>query len=95
MTLRFSLEDYDDAADFVRGQIERQGFRLAEREPVGLVLGSGLNPLAEAIEGGKAIAYEEIPHFSTSTGAGARRATDRWPACRSDSCGDAGAGPLL
>ena len=54
----------------MRGQIERQGFRLADREPVGLVLGSGLNPLAEAIEGGKAIAYEEIPHFSTSTAPG-------------------------
>lgn len=70
MTLQFSLADYDAAADFVRGRIERQGFRLADRPPVGLVLGSGLNALAEAIEGAEAIAYEEIPHFSTSTAPG-------------------------
>ena len=70
MTLRFNLADYDLAADYVRDQIDRQGFRLADRRPVGLVLGSGLNPLAEAIEGAKAIPYEEIPHFSTSTAPG-------------------------
>ncbi len=67
MTLKFSLADYDRAADFVRARTDRQGFRLSDRRPVGLVLGSGLNPLAEAIEGAEAVPYEEIPHFSTST----------------------------
>ena len=70
MTLKFSLADYDRAADFVRARTDRQGFRLSDRRPVGLVLGSGLNPLAEAIEGAEAVPYEEIPHFSTSTAPG-------------------------
>jgi purine-nucleoside phosphorylase len=30
---------------------------------VGLILGSGLNPLADVVEGGIAIPYGEIPHF--------------------------------
>lgn len=70
MTPKFGLAEYNLAADFVRARIDRQGFRLSDRRPVGLVLGSGLNPLAEAIEGAEAVPYEEIPHFSTSTAPG-------------------------
>jgi len=43
---------------------------LSDSRPIGLVLGSGLNPLAEAIEGAVAVPYEEIPHFPTSTAPG-------------------------
>ena len=70
MTLHFGLEEYDRAADFVRARTEQQGMRLSERRPIGLILGSGLNPLAEAIEEAVAIPFEEIPHFSTSTAPG-------------------------
>ncbi len=70
MTLHFGLEEYDRAADFVRARTEQQGRRLSERRPIGLILGSGLNPLAEAIEEAVAIPFEEIPHFSTSTAPG-------------------------
>jgi len=70
MTLHFGLEEYDRAADFVRARTEQEGRRLAERRPIGLILGSGLNPLAEAIEEAVAVPYEEIPHFSTSTAPG-------------------------
>ncbi len=34
---------------------------------IGLILGSGLNPLAQAIENSVAISYGEIPHFPTAT----------------------------
>ena len=70
MTLHFGLEEYDRAADFVRARTEQKGMRLSERRPIGLILGSGLNPLAEAIEEAVAIPFEEIPHFSTSTAPG-------------------------
>ncbi|MCY4411649.1 MAG: purine-nucleoside phosphorylase [Caldilineaceae bacterium] len=70
MTLHFGLEEYDRAADFVRARTEQQGISLSERRPIGLILGSGLNPLAEAIEEAVAIPFEEIPHFSTSTAPG-------------------------
>ncbi len=70
MTLHFGLEEYDRAADFVRARTDQQGMRLSERRPTGLILGSGLNPLAEAIEEAVAIPFEEIPHFSTSTAPG-------------------------
>ncbi len=70
MTLHFGLEEYDRAADFVRARTEQQGMRLSEKRPIGLILGSGLNPLAEAIEEAVAIPFEEIPHFSTSTAPG-------------------------
>lgn len=45
--------------------------RLEGREPkVGLVLGSGLNPLAEEVEDAVRIPFAEVPHMKTSTAAG-------------------------
>lgn len=70
MTLKFGLADYDRAAEFVRARTGRQDLQLSEGEPIGLVLGSGLNSLAGAIEEAEAVSYEEIPHFSTSTAPG-------------------------
>ncbi len=83
MSAHFELADYDSAADFVRAQTDRSNaaFGLAkdstsmaseaqkprEQRLTGLVLGSGLNPLAEAIEDAIAIPFERIPHFPTST----------------------------
>ena len=67
MPTHFDLADYDRAADFVRAQTGRHGVRQPEPRSVGLVLGSGLNPLAEAIEDAAAIPFGGIPHFPTST----------------------------
>ncbi|MEG1168170.1 MAG: purine-nucleoside phosphorylase [Gordonibacter sp.] len=42
--------------------------RLEGREPrIGLILGSGLNPLASEIEDAVCVPYAEVPHMNTST----------------------------
>ena len=51
---------YREAAEYIRA-------RLAGAPAVGLVLGSGLGPLAEEIETPRAIPYHEIPHWPRST----------------------------
>ena len=70
MSGMFGLAEYDRAAAFVRERANRRGLQLVEGQPVGLVLGSGLNSLAEAIEGAETVQYEEIPHFPSSTAPG-------------------------
>lgn len=57
---QFSLEQYDQAADFIRQHTKHQ-------PTLGIVLGSGLGPLAEQIEQADRIPYQEIPHFPVST----------------------------
>lgn len=54
----FSRSHFEAAAAMIRGR--------TQLEPkVGLILGSGLNPLADTVEDGTAIPYSEIPHFPT------------------------------
>jgi purine-nucleoside phosphorylase len=53
-------EVIERAASAVRG-------RCKEKPRVGLILGSGLGGLAEAVEGGTAIAYREIPGWPSPT----------------------------
>ena len=60
MHTQFSLQEYDAAAVYIRA-------RIAQQPAVGLILGSGLSPLAESIEESVRIAYAEIPHFPIST----------------------------
>lgn len=67
MSSRFELPDYDRAAGFVSLQAGPYAARLAQADPIGLVLGSGLNALAHSIEDAVAIPYGSIPHFPTST----------------------------
>ena len=67
MPSRFELADYDRAADFVRVQAGRRATRLDKTDPIGLVLGSGLNALAQSISEPVVIPYESIPHFPVST----------------------------
>ncbi len=55
-----TLEQIDAAAEFLRP-------RLKVQPRVGLILGSGLNPLAEAVEDAVRIPYGEIPHWPPST----------------------------
>ncbi len=56
----FSRSHFEAAAAVVRG-------RTQLKPKVGLILGSGLNPLADIIEDGAAIPYSEIPHFPVVT----------------------------
>jgi purine-nucleoside phosphorylase len=56
----FGRSHFEEAADSIRA-------RSAHRPTVGLVLGSGLNPLAEQVSQADVIPYEEIPHFPTAT----------------------------
>jgi purine-nucleoside phosphorylase len=58
--LRHTLEDYQAAADHIRTRIHHQ-------PQVGLVLGSGLSPLAGSIDSADFLAYDQIPHFPVST----------------------------
>jgi len=58
----FTLADYDEAATFIQNKIH------ADNLPkVGMILGSGLSPLAEQIEDAVTIPYCDIPHFPVST----------------------------
>lgn len=58
------LKNIEEAADAVREVI-------GEREPrVGIILGSGLGPLAERVQNAVALPFEQVPHMKTSTANG-------------------------
>jgi purine-nucleoside phosphorylase len=52
--------EFDEAANFIRS-------RTHHAPQIGLILGSGLSPLAEEVEGADIIPYNEIPQFPVST----------------------------
>lgn len=56
----YTRDEYQEAASQIMA-------RSLHRPKVGLILGSGLNPLAETVEGADRIAYVEIPHFPSPT----------------------------
>ncbi|MBX3010910.1 MAG: purine-nucleoside phosphorylase [Caldilineaceae bacterium] len=56
----FTLAQYDEAAAYIRSQTQHA-------PTIGLVLGSGLGPLAEQIETADFLPYAEIPYFPLST----------------------------
>jgi purine-nucleoside phosphorylase len=56
----FSQLHFDAAAGAIRERTQVQ-------PKVGLILGSGLNPLADAVDNGVAIPYEDIPYFPAAT----------------------------
>jgi purine-nucleoside phosphorylase len=60
LRLSFSRSDYEAAAQAIRQ-------RISMRPQIGLILGSGLGPLAEAIEDPTIIPYEAIPGWPRST----------------------------
>jgi len=62
-TEQVTYQQVETAADYVRTRI-----RHAPR--IGLVLGSGLSPLADSVEQADSIAYHDIPHFPVSTVSG-------------------------
>lgn len=56
----FTMQDFNEAVAAIR--------RHTDLQPrVGLILGSGLNALAEAVEGATFIPFADIPHFPVST----------------------------
>ncbi len=55
-----TLIHYEEAAAAVRARTHHQ-------PRVGLILGSGLNALAESVEQAEAIPYSELPHFVQAT----------------------------
>ncbi len=56
----FTRKEFAEAADFIRSR--------TEHEPtIGLILGTGLNPLAEEIQAATVIPYSEVPHFPAAT----------------------------
>ncbi|MBV6396297.1 MAG: Purine nucleoside phosphorylase 1 [Anaerolineales bacterium] len=60
MTTIISLTQIDDAAEAVR-------VRMQARPRVALVLGSGLNALADSVQDAEIIPVQEIPHWPLST----------------------------
>jgi purine-nucleoside phosphorylase len=60
MTQFFTRKEYAEAADFIRSHTEH-------KPTIGLILGTGLNPLAEEMQRADVIPYGEIPHFPVST----------------------------
>lgn len=56
----YTRRDYEAAAEYIAG-------RIPLRPQVGVILGSGLNPLAEAVESAHALDYTDIPGFPTPT----------------------------
>lgn len=57
---QYTIADYDEAATAILA-------RAAHRPTIGLVLGSGLGPLADQISNATIIPYGEIPNFPLST----------------------------
>jgi purine-nucleoside phosphorylase len=60
MTIFVTLQQIDEAADFIRE-------RTSYRPRVGMILGSGLNALADSVANPTVIPYGEIPNWPVST----------------------------
>ena len=60
MTHFYAREEYEEAAAYIQSQTDY-------RPSIGLILGSGLSPLAEAAEAADVIPYGDVPHFPKST----------------------------
>lgn len=60
MTIFVTLQQIDEAADFIRE-------RTSYRPRVGMILGSGLNALADSVANPTIIPYGEIPNWPVST----------------------------
>ena len=60
MTTFVTLEQIDQAAEVVRK-------RISTRPRIGMILGSGLNSLADAVQNAVVIPYRELPNWPLST----------------------------
>lgn len=61
----FTRKEIEEAAGFIRG-------RTSHQPTIGIILGSGLGPLADEVAEADIIPYGEIPHFSLATVEGHR-----------------------
>ena len=60
MTTFVTLQQIDEAADSIRE-------RISNRPRVGMILGSGLNSLADSVQNAQVIPYRELPNWPVST----------------------------
>jgi purine-nucleoside phosphorylase len=60
MTTFVTLEQIDQAAETIRK-------RISNRPRVGLILGSGLNGLADSVQNAEVIPYKDLPNWPVST----------------------------
>jgi len=60
MEKSITLTQIDEAVQAVRS-------RITHKPHIGIILGSGLNTLADSVQDAERIAYGEIPHFPVST----------------------------
>lgn len=60
MTTFVTLQEIDQAADAIRK-------RISHRPRVGMILGSGLNSLADSVQNAEVIPYSELPNWPVST----------------------------
>ena len=60
MITHFSIDQFDEAADALRARTQR-------RPRIALILGSGLNGIADALVKPDIVPFQEVPHFPTST----------------------------
>ena len=60
MTTHFTISQFDEAATAIRARTKRQP-RIA------MILGSGLNGIADAIVGADVVPFQDLPYFPTST----------------------------
>jgi len=60
MEKSITLTQIDEAVQAVRS-------RITNKPHIGIILGSGLNTLADSVQDAERIAYGEIPHFPVST----------------------------
>jgi len=60
MSKYYTRQEYEEAKDLIQG-------RSSYRPQIGMILGSGLNPLAEAVKDADRISYADIPHFPRPT----------------------------
>ncbi|HSJ53780.1 MAG TPA: purine-nucleoside phosphorylase [Anaerolineae bacterium] len=60
MVKYYTRQEYEEARNTIQG-------RSSYRPRIGMILGSGLNPLAEAVKDADRISYADIPHFPRPT----------------------------
>lgn len=60
MVKHYTRQEYEAATDYIR---ERSSYR----PQIGMILGSGLNPLADAVQDADRIPYTDIPNFPRPT----------------------------
>jgi purine-nucleoside phosphorylase len=61
MSSYYTRAEFEAAADYVRGRTRY------DQPQVGLILGSGLNPLADSVEDADRISYGDVPNFPQPT----------------------------